>query len=257
MISKFVLGGSAAIIGTMGFSLYFLGSSYIEQRSKLDELSMAIKINEYTKNFEENRRREIKNITDLHTQEIARIEKESRDKINDLDLRLLQAQEIASSQPIAFGDDLLRSFIWVDCLWSLGERSNSAGARAACRDSAEKANPAGQGLVFAAITPDFLRGWSDACSAFADIGKEGLDYFREDWDLEFGNFDPGLCDESLIALTPESSVFIEKFLSNGASLSLRLWQHIEEMHDVVDALKKSPDTKTPHPKDLVPGATEN
>lgn len=161
--------------------------------------------------------------------------------LNAISLQLLSAQRDAVQTPIAFGDTLIRDFIRVDCMWSLGERATDPASRQACSDEAANADPARSGLPFAALTPTFLRGWGDACYDWehsVTSGDGDLDYTEADWQLEYGNFDVALCRETIVAMTPEASLLFRRFLENGLSYTTQLVNYAVEQNKVISQLSQ-------------------
>jgi len=227
-----VAGGAIAVLTLL---LWFVGSQWLNERDARVKEQIANAVNAKQREMELAKQAEIAELQTVYDKQITDLEIEHGNQINEFIRKLAQADTAATQKPLAFGDDLLRSFIRVDCLWSLGQDANSRSGRTTCDREAQATDAAQPG--FSVITPGFLKGWSDACQ---DRGFIGENYTEQDWLSEYGNFDPQLCSQTLVAMTPEASVYMRIFLENGLNYTMRLNQYIEEQDQLIDQLIKGP-----------------
>jgi len=239
----------AGVIVLMGLALYFTGNAYLEERDKTTTLKFAALETKMTLEKKEAVEAAVKKVKDKHDGKFAALEKESKQSNVELTKKLVSARNDALQKPVAFGDSLFRNFIYVDCLWASGRDGASVSGRNACRSLAATSNPSSEGLSVAVLTPTFLAGWSAACEDWPRVGRpslsgeEDLAYDRADWDADYGNMDPKLCYDSLVAMTPEAALFFQNFLNNGSSYTMELLAYAIEQTEVIKQLTKPPERK--------------
>ncbi len=242
--SGYVMGGLGAVIFALGGALYLTGNAYLRQRDDNVEMRHAQEITRITQEKIAEKQAELKLLRDEYDGKISKTEKDHQEILNDVTLQLVTARADALQKPIAFGDDLIRDFILVDCLWALGKAGNSLQGRDTCRSEAALADPASAGISFSVLTPTFLQRWGEACDDWPRVGTgaEDLAYDREDWNAEYGNFDPQLCYDSVVGMTPEAAIFFRKFVENGRNYSSRLINYALEQRDIIEQLTTPKDT---------------
>ncbi len=238
MISKYVIAGLGAGIIILTLALAAAGNAYLGQRDENVALNMKIEIARVTQEAKEEKEKAIKDLRAEYDGLIETTEIAHRDEINELSTLYLTAQNDARQKPVEFGDDLIRDFIRLDCMWALGVAGASAEGRATCSDEAASADPSRSGLSFTTINPDFLAGWRDACEDWKYVrpGTGDLAYTEADWIEEYNNFDPLLCRETLVAFTPEASIALRQFILNGQNYSAQLLNYAVEQNAVIDAI---------------------
>lgn len=239
-IKAAIAGALTGVIGLMGLSLYLLGNSYLAQRDKATTLQHTLDINELAREYEEKQEHAIASLRAAHDDELTTKDLEHKEQMNEITRKLISARDDALQKPIQFGDDLFRNFIRVDCLYSLGATGNSVEGRKACRREAQTTEPSSQGLSVAVITPTFRNSWSEGCDAWNSIGTEAgaVNYTKEDWRAEYGTLDPAMCDETLVAMTPEAAIFFEHFLENSYNYTSQLLSYATEQNELIDLLTK-------------------
>jgi len=232
--------GMGVALALTGAALYFTGQAYLGERDQRVQLEFAKQLSDQATAFKEEKEGALASLRLEYDGKIHTLETSIKETTNDFTAQLLSARQDALQKPMAFGDDLIRDFIRLDCLWSAGEASASLSGRSACRREAEAADPSSAGFSFAVITPDFLAAWGDACEDWLRVGTGtgDLAYFIEDWEGEYGNFDPMLCYDSLVAMTPEFSVFLRTFLANGEGYTAALLNNAIERGEIIDILTK-------------------
>ncbi len=243
-IKAAIFGAVGMVIFLMGFSLYLTGKAYLAERDKVTVLAHAAEITELTTAAKEEK------------EDALRLQKEGYDKLledqkdlhnektADFNKRLVSARNDALQKPIQFGDDLFRDLIYADCVRGLPADSDRVEGRDACLRSSRIADPSSSGLSYSVLTPTFLTGWAKACEEWTTVsdvvrpGEDDLAYTREDWDNDFGNMDPKLCQETLVALTPEASLFLQNFVNNGTAYIENLLSYIIEQRDAIEILTR-------------------
>lgn len=244
-----IWGLIAGVVFTMGLALYFTGNAYLNERDKNTALAFAALETKMTLEKKEAVEAAVKEVKDKYDGKLESLEKDSKATNVELTKQLVSARNDALQKPVAFGDSLFRRFIYVDCLWASGRDGTSVSGRNACRNAAETSNPASSGLSVSVLTPTFLAGWADACEDWPRVGQptrageEDLSYTRIDWDNEYGNMDPKLCYDSLVAMTPEAALFFQNFLNNGSTYTMQLLTHAMEQEEVIAQLTKPPERK--------------
>lgn len=224
---------------SLTIALYFAGSAYLNARDRVTVLEHEQEIAELVYKAKEDKelavaalRKKYDRLTSVNTAT-------NQEIVNALTTELMSAREDALREPISFGDDLIRNLIYTDCVWSLND--DSLQGRDTCNREAVNANPSSTHLSYSVITPTFLAGWRDACRDWGDIGQDAeltIDEAKQEWAVEYGNFDVGMCDQTLVALTPEASKFIEIFVNKGTDYITRLRTYAHEQADIIDQLTK-------------------
>lgn len=236
-----------AVLGTAlllsGVALYFTGQAYLSERDKNAVLEFDKQLAEQAREAKADKEQALADLRKHYEGPkgvVTQLIKSHKEVENDLTAQLLSAREDAAQKPIEFGDDIIRDLVRLDCLWASGEASASVQGRATCSREADAANTTRKG--FSVITPSFLKAWGDACEDWPRVGTgEGdLAYTREIWDAEYGYFDPQLCSETLVAFTPEFSVYLRKFIVNGENLTAQLWGWGRQLSDMVDIVTQKP-----------------
>lgn len=233
--------GTALLLS--GVALYFTGQAWLSERDKNAVLEFDKKLAEQERKSKEDKEAALANLRQHYEGPegvVTLLKKDFKETENDLTAQLLSAREDALQKPIAFGDDIVRDLIRVDCLWASGKASASVSGRAACSREAERADTSRKG--FSVIRPDFLEAWADACDDWPRVGtgQGDLAYTRDMWDKEYGNFDPQLCSQTLVAMTPEFSVYMRKFINNGENLTAQLWGWGDQLSNMIDVIVKKP-----------------
>lgn len=239
MISRYIIGGLGLVVVVLTLALTAAGNAYLNQRDANRELVMTARITALTAEAKADKEAALKELREEYDALIADTDTAHKDRENEILAQLLTAQNDASQKPVAFGDDLIRDIIRIDCLWALGAAANNSQGRAACSDEAANADTTRSGLSFSALTSEFLIGWRDACEDWGLIrpGSTGdLAYTEDMWLDEYTNFDTALCRETLIAFTPQASFMLRRFIENGENYSARLLNHAAEQARIIDTL---------------------
>ena len=228
------------VMSIMGLSLYLTGKAYLAERDKGVELRHTLAINELTEKFKEEKQQDLAALMEANNLKITELETLNRERENDLTTKLLNARNDALQKPIEFGDNLIRELIYTDCLWSKGAAGNGVQGRTACRSEAANANPASANFSFTVLTPTFLTGWADACDDWKTLGTTSgaITYTRKEWEEEYNNFDPMLCEDVLVAATPELSIFLQRLMANGQSYTSQLIEYALEQNEIIEILTK-------------------
>jgi len=227
---------SLGISATMAIALYFLGNAYLDKRDEARDLIFAAQITEITIKHKEEMEAAVSGVIKEYTKEAAILDKEHKEKENDWTKQIMAANENAAQKSIEFGDSLIRDLIRVDCLWSKGEAGNSLQERTACRDEAATADTTSTGFSYTVFTPQFLRSWYHACDEYPD--GTVADYSITDWKAEYPKFTKEICEDTLVALPPDTSKFISKFISNGEGYISRLVNYAVSLNKIIDVLTK-------------------
>lgn len=240
---SYIAAGLGITVVLLGLALGIAGKAYLSQRDENVMLVQAAAIARLTQQHKEDMEAAIAAITVSYDAEIAETERVYKDEVNGIMLQLASAQQDASQKPMAFGDDLIRDIVYVDCMWASGVEGTNREGRKACRDEAAFADPAKSGLPFTVLTPDFLTNWADACDDFYRVGvvvsaEADLSYTKETWVGEYGSFDPRICSETLVAFTPEGSLLLRNFINNGQNYSTRLLTYAVEQQRIIDILSQ-------------------
>lgn len=253
--SGYVIGAMGGALMLSGVALYFTGQAYLDQRDKTVRLEHASEINRLTQEHKEEKETALAELAETFNGKITDIESDNKETNIALTRQLAEARQDALQKPMAFGDDLIRGFIRLDCLWASGEAGNSVQGRAACSREAEASDPTSAGFSFAVITPGFLKNWGEACDDWprtkipAIAGEEDLSYTEDDWKTEYNNFDAALCYDSLVAMTPEFSTYLQQFISNGENYTAAWINYALEGDEIIEiitkmsAIQKKADTK--------------
>jgi len=132
-----------------------------------------------------------------------------QDRDNDILLFQLDARERAAAMPDEYGDDFIRDLIELDCMFGLDRNAGRHDARSSCARSAEMADPSQINFPVAVWTPRFIRGIGTACiSLKEDVGHledDDTPYTFEEWEIDNPSVGPGICDETIVVMTPEAS----------------------------------------------------
>ena len=132
-----------------------------------------------------------------------------QDRDNDILLFQLDARDRAAAMPDEYGDDFIRAFIELDCLFGLDRNAGGHDSRSGCARSAEMADPSQINFPVAVWTPGFIRGIGSACTALKeDVGHledDDTPYTFEEWELDNPSVGAGVCDETIVVMTPEAS----------------------------------------------------
>ena len=148
--------------------------------------------------------------------------------------RSRDAENQASDKPIGFGDEFIGDIIRLDCLWALGRTESDPTARAACVRETELASASSAIIPVTVITPEFRQVWVEACDDWTEIGRN--EYELEDWTDEYGNFDDAMCQQTVVAFTPEFSYYFRNFLNNAEAYTARLTNFAEDNRRLLDVI---------------------
>lgn len=247
-MTKYIAIGAGVIIFMLSVSLYFAGVAYLGERDRRVELAHTLDINELTREKKEEKEAAVLEVQIASDAAILELTNYHQEKESEYKIELLNARERATQKPLEFGDGLIRELIRIDCLRNMGQAGNSLEGRTACSRKASQADTAIPGLSFSVITPEFLTGWRDACEDWPRVGTGSGDlaYSQEDWIEEYGNFDPALCRETLVGLTPEFSIWLKSFVLTDSRYQQELLNHIDEQESIINILTKrgsEPDDK--------------
>jgi hypothetical protein len=249
MIAKYVAVASGAAVAVMGVIMYFLIQWGLGEHDRALIAEHANALNKLQQELKADKETALQKLRDSHTDTLDNLRSDHKGQMNDVLKDLATARQDALQKPIEFGDDLIREFIYIDCVWASGRAGNSVQGRATCRSEAERADPTSAGFSFATVTPTFLQRWGEACEKRSDItsvvrfGEEDLAYTEEDWRLEFGNFNSELCHDSLVTFTPEFAQYMRAFLKNGQNYTSELLDWGAEQGEIIDILTKSGQTE--------------
>jgi len=242
-LRTYIAAGATALFLALGVTTFLLGRAYLAERDTTAKLEQAAEINKLTQQLKDQQQQALTIVRETYDGQISAADRRHTQEINDVTRQLVDARRAAVQEPIHFGDDLMRGFLRVDCVWSLGAEALSPEGRASCDRQAATSDPARAG--FSVLTPSFLRAWSDACEQYpraaagSAAGETGdLAYTLEEWAIEFGNFDPSLCSESLVVMTPEAALYFRLFLENGSRYTLDLLRYVSEQNEVLDLLQR-------------------
>lgn len=236
-----IMGGAMAILCII---IFFLGRGYLSERDKRVSLTQAAEISKLELEHKADKEKDLR----LQKESFDKLFEEQKDQHNaktaEFTKRLVSARNDALQKPIQFGDALFRDLIYADCVRGIPAGSNRMEGRNACLRSSRSADPSSSGLSYSVLTPIFLTGWAKACEEWTTVsdvirpGEEDLAYTREDWDADFGNMDPKLCQETLVALTPEASLFLQNFVNNGTAYIENLISYIMEQRGALEILTR-------------------
>jgi hypothetical protein len=231
-----LVGGTAVTL--MGAALWFVGNWWLDERDRANRAEFTIELNLQAEKYKEDKEKALSDLAIKFNGTIRDNDANHKKEINDLTRKLATATQDAQQTPIAFGDDLLREFIYVDCLWSQGEVSASVSGQSACRDEASIADPTRAGFSFSVLNPEFIRRWGEACREYDTFG--GGNEWRED--------NPGIteemCAETLVVFTPEFARYLTIFLHNGANYTIEYINHALEQDAVIDKLTERKNGET-------------
>jgi len=236
-----VMGGAMVILCII---IFFLGRGYLSERDKRVTLTHAAEMTKITLAHKEDKEKDLRLQKEGYDKLLEDQKETHNEKTAALNKRLVSARNDALQKPIQFGDDLFRDLIYADCVRGLRADSNRVEGRDACLRSSRAADPSSSGLSYSVLTPTFLSGWSRACEDWRTVsdvvrpGEGDLAYTREDWDKDFGNMDPKLCQETLVTLTPEASLFLQNFVNNGTAYIENLISHALEQRDAIEILTR-------------------
>lgn len=232
MFSKYIYG--AVVVLTM--MLFGVTKLYLDQRDESNILRYEAKLSASIRELEEKQQAELAALKSSYDQIIADTTIAHEEILNDLTYQLISAREDARQEPMAFGDDFVRDILRVDCLRALGVAGTESSGIQTCDNEAANADPSSQGLPFTVITPEFLASWAAACDDWDTLGT--ADGTVEDWHDEYGNFDPALCEETLVAMTPEGSLMLRRFVQVGWNYTARVLVHSSEQEQLIDQISK-------------------
>lgn len=230
-VTKYVAIGSVVTISLLGTALYFTGKWALSERDGRVEARYEIALRDAVDKLKEKQQAELAAIKEEHDATVGALETEKGRLSNELFKATLTASIDAKADPIGFGDAMLRDFIRVDCLWAGGEKATDPDYRAACGSEAERADPTSAGLFFVTFTPDFIQRVGEACLERADFGAEG-------WADEYPTIDPSLCTETVLVMTPETSLYVRNWIRNAENYTTRLIDYGMEQAEVIDQLTR-------------------
>lgn len=238
------LGASAMLM----IALYFASSAYLGARDQLTIFEHEQEIAGLTLAAKEDKEAAVAEIREEYDGIIAFNTTANQETVNALTTQLMSAREDAIKDPIYFGTTLVRNLIFTDCMWSLADHSISG--RDACNREAANADPTSTNLYYTTITPAFLALWRDACSDWDAIRvatEMTFDEGKQEWDADYGNFDVAMCDDTLVAWSPEASKFIELLVNKGTDYIVRLRTDALEQRDIVEQLvgRMTPEEQMP------------
>jgi hypothetical protein len=218
-------------------ALYFTGNAYLDKRDEVTLLNHEQIVGEIKREAKEDKEQAVADIREEYDGIIATNTTSNQETVNDLTTQLMSAREDARNDPILFGDELVRNLIYTDCMWSLSV--DSLQGRDACNREAANADPTSTNLYYTTITAEFLTRWGDACSDWGNLGittDVKFDEERAEWVAEYDNFDVAMCNDTLVAWSPEASKFIEILTNKGTDYITRLRTHGHEQEDIIKQL---------------------
>jgi len=218
-------------------ALYFTGNAYLDKRDKVTLLEHEQEMTDVKLAAKADKEQAVAEITEKYDTIIATNTTSNQEMVNALTTQLMSAREDARNDPILFGDELVRNLIYTDCMWSLSV--DSLQGRNACSREAANANPTSTNLYYTTIKPAFLALWRDACSDWDAIRvatEMSFDEGLEEWIADYDNFDVKMCDDTLVAWSPEASKFIEILMNKGTDYITRLRTHGHEQEDIIEQL---------------------
>jgi len=230
MFNKSIYGAVVVLV------LLFAGMTklYLGQRDEVVVLRYEAKLSVAIRELEKKQQAELASLRSSYDKTIEDTTIAHEEILNDLTLQLITAREDARQEPMAFGDDFVRGILRVDCLRALGVAGTERNGIETCDNEAANADPSSQSLPFTVITPEFLASWAAACDDWDSLGT--TDWTVEDWHIEYGNFDPSLCEETLVAMTPEGSLMLRRFIQVGWNYTARLLVHSSEQESLIDQI---------------------
>ena len=238
MIGQGVIGIGIGAVGVMGVALWWVGNKAVDEFEKRTRAEMQLEIQEQTLRLTQEKQQALASLQADFQERMKANEAATAARIEDLTKKLATAKADAGAKPIQFGDDLLREFIRVDCLFNLGaERASDREERDACGREAGDADPAGSGFYFAAFTPIFWRRAAEICNDLDDFTSSED---RREILSENPTFDFTLCDETIVAVTPETAQYLTLFLNRIEAYSLRLIEVANERGAIIDQLARTP-----------------
>lgn len=214
----------------MGVALWFVGNWWLDERDRANRAEFTIELNEQATKHKEDKEKALAELRSKYNEKITELETSSQETISGLTQQLVTAQQDAQQAPIEFGDNVLRDFIYVDCLWSSGKASTSLQGQSTCRDEAKAADPSRAGFSFSVLTPELIRRWGEACREYDTFGG------GDEWQADNPGITVEMCRETLVAFTPEFSAYLRIFLQNGASYTVDLVNHALEQDKIIDTL---------------------
>jgi len=227
------LGASAIMLA----ALLITGNAYLDKRDEVTLLNHEQKITEIKLAAKEDKEQAVAKIRENYDTLIATNTTSNQETVNALTTQLMSAREDAIKDPIYFGDELVRNLIFTDCMWSLSV--DSVQGRDACNREAANADPASTNLYYTTITADFLALWGDACSDWGRVNASTemtFDEGKAEWVADYGKFDVAMCDDTLVAWSPEASKFIQILTNKGTDYITRLRTDGHERQDIIDQL---------------------
>lgn len=220
--------GIATVLLSIG--LFFTGKWALSERDGRVEAEYNVKLREAEEKIRAEWQGKLNAVRDEYTPKIEQLEKDNKE-LNIAYLKAtITASADASEAPIKFGDNLLRDFIRIDCLWASGTAAASDDTREACSREADMADPASAGVFFSVLDPIFIRAWGDACEELATFGGGA------EWEEAHPGITANMCSETLLVMTPETSVFLRNWVNNGEHYTTRLIQRGLEQDELIERL---------------------
>ncbi|MBL4802078.1 MAG: hypothetical protein JKY45_09295 [Emcibacter sp.] len=235
-IGGYIAFGSAIVIGILCTALYYAGIWGLSEHDAAQAATFALEKNRLEQKYKDEKQAAVAAVQEEAIIRENALIANHKDIENDFTKQIAVANDRATTDPIAFGDDLLRDLIRVDCLWAAGEASADLGRRQDCSDEATNADPTSTGFYYTTFTPAVIENWTDACGDYPD-GTVG-DYFLKDWQEEYPGFDPRICTDTWVAFPPTMSKYISKFVANGESYTSRLVNYAIGLNEVIDKITK-------------------
>lgn len=220
-------------------ALYFTGNAYLDKRDEVTLLTHEQIVGEIVRVAKEDKEQAVAKVRDEYDTIISQNTTSNQETVNALTTQLMSAREDAISDPILFGDELVRNLIYTDCVWALAV--DSVQGRDACNREAANADPTSTNLYYTTITSDFLALWGDACSdwnAVRAATEMSFDEGKAMWIADYDNFDVKMCQDTLVAWSPEASKFIQILTNKGTDYIARLRTHGHEQEDIINQLTK-------------------
>lgn len=232
MLSRYVAVGSIIIVALLSAALYFTGKYALDQHDQNLQTQYALKLKTATDKLKGEQQAALKIINEASNAKITSLESENKRINNVYQKAMLTADQSANKNQMQFGDDVLRDFIRIDCLWSKGSDATRSSVRSACSREAQNADPTSSGVYFSVLDPELIRRWGEACRELDTFGG------GKSWQENNPGITADMCHETLLAMTPATSVFLRNWINNGENLSTKLYQHIDEQDQIIDELTK-------------------
>jgi len=221
---------SAVAITLLGTALYFTGQWALSERDGRKAAEWAIDLRAAVDEVKAKMQTDFNKVKSGSDKTIARLEGDLKNANITIQKQLINASQNAAEAPMQFGDDMLRDFIRIDCLWNAGKNASDSAVRAACSREAKNADPTSAGIFFTAINPEFIKRWGEACRSLDTFGG------GPEWESDNPGITVQMCSETLLVMTPETSLFVRNWINNGENYTTRLVEHALEQEKIIDII---------------------